>query len=66
MPNNKTASQIYNDKMDKIFEQAKENGAIAPTDKPINPFLLYKLRAIFNLPLSKAIQAVNMVRTLDN
>ena len=59
-----TSSQRYNNKLDKIFNTAKENGVIKTTDKAFNPFLLHKLQTASGLTLAKANQICQMVETL--
>ena len=61
----KTNAQKYNDRLENIWQNARNNGALPTSDKPINPFLIHKLKTIFDFDDRKAVQAVNMVRTLD-
>lgn len=59
-----TSAQKYNKKLDSIFENAKQNGAIKTTNKQFNPFLLHKLQTAGGLSLAKADQVCRMVETL--
>ena len=64
MSNYKTKAQIYNDKMEEIWETARENGSIKTTKRNFNPFLLHKLQSAGGLSIEKSDQVLRMVETL--
>jgi hypothetical protein len=59
-----TASQKYNNNLDRIFKNAKENGAIKTTEKKFNPLLLFRLQTAAGLSLPEANRVCNIVETL--